>query len=118
MRKYVVSIVCVALGAAMAGAIIAALVQMSSQSREISILQSKDSQLSSQLSSVNGQLSTTDGNLAKLSLNMSKLANPSDPLAAYDEVCNTTVYSELSGSNETVYYPCTNQAQTIPQPGN
>ncbi len=43
---------------------------------------------------------------------------PSDPLSAYNEVCYQPLYNNNIGSDQTYYFPCTNQAQTTPQPGN
>jgi hypothetical protein len=43
---------------------------------------------------------------------------PSDPLSAYDQICNQQLQNSVTGNEQTYYYPCTNSAQTIPQPGN
>ena len=43
---------------------------------------------------------------------------PTDPLANYTDVCNTQATNGSTGVTQTYYYPCTNEAQTIPQPGN
>ena len=48
----------------------------------------------------------------RMASQLASLTQPTDPLAAYNAVCN------FLGSDgvTTWYYPCTNQAQTIPQP--
>ena len=45
------------------------------------------------------------------------LTPPTDPLTAYNQVCSTTATGEETGITSTYWYPCTDQAQTIPQPG-
>lgn len=47
---------------------------------------------------------------------MSTLNAPSDPLSAYSAVCNQQMTNQSSGVTQTYWFPCTNNAQTIPQP--
>lgn len=46
------------------------------------------------------------------------LTVPTDPLSAYTDICNVQLTNGTTGALQTYYYPCTNSAQTIPQPGN
>jgi hypothetical protein len=46
------------------------------------------------------------------------LTQPTDPLASYDQICTVQEQNGTTGVDQTYYYPCTNSAQTIPQPGN
>jgi hypothetical protein len=46
------------------------------------------------------------------------LTQPTDPLSAYDQICQVQEQNGTTGVDQTYYYPCTNSAQTIPQPGN
>jgi type II secretory pathway pseudopilin PulG len=45
------------------------------------------------------------------------ISQPSDPLSAYNQICNQQMTNGSTGANQTFYFPCTNSAQTIPQPG-
>ena len=46
------------------------------------------------------------------------LTQPTDPLSSYDQICQVQLQNSTTGVTQTFYYPCTNSAQTIPQPGN
>ena len=46
-----------------------------------------------------------------------QVSNPVDPLSAYTDICNVQADNGQTGITQTYYYPCTNQAQTTPQPG-
>lgn len=61
-------------------------------------------------------LNTLQGDVTGLKSQIAAISKPSDPLAAYNEICNNPVSNGFGGT-ETVYYPCTNNVQTIPQPG-
>ena len=61
---------------------------------------------SSQISQLQNQVATLAG------LNV-----PTDPLAAYTDICNQPFTNGTTGVSQTYYFPCTNSAQTIPQPG-
>ena len=56
--------------------------------------------------------------IGNLSAKVAGLSVPTDPLANYTDVCNTQATNGSTGVTQTYYYPCTNEAQTIPQPGN
>ena len=45
------------------------------------------------------------------------LSNPVDPLSAYTDICNAQLTNNATDVTQTYYYPCTNSAQTIPEPG-
>lgn len=49
---------------------------------------------------------------------ISGLTVPTDPLSAYNQICTSNNTNSVTGVDQTYYYPCTNMAQTIPQPGN
>lgn len=78
--------------------------------------QAQVSSLRVQLESISGEVSGLNSNLAGLKNTVSSLANPSDPFAAYDLVCNQPG-TDANGNAITEYFPCTDQVQTIPQPG-
>jgi len=78
--------------------------------------QAQASNIQVQLGSVRGEVSGLNSNVAGLKNTVSSLANPSDPFAAYDLVCNQAG-TDANGNAITEYYPCTDQVQTIPQPG-
>jgi len=48
---------------------------------------------------------------------MAGLSQPTDPLSAYNQICNQQFTNDATGITQTYYLPCTNQATTIPQPG-
>lgn len=53
---------------------------------------------------------------------ISALTQPSDPLSAYNEVCSfdpdsTATYPSSDANNSLLYLPCTDEGQTVPQPG-
>lgn len=74
------------------------------EQNSISQLQNSTSHLQSRISNLDNQ--------------MSGLTMPSDPLASYNMVCSTSnVLNQGTGNYQTFWYPCTNQAQTTPQPG-
>jgi hypothetical protein len=71
-----------------------------------------------QITTLQNNLSATDSRLNSIDEQVSGLTTPTDPLGNYDQVCWNNNVTTTSGQTETVYYPCTNNAQTIPQPGN
>lgn len=79
------------------------LVQNSNKAREIVHLES--------------QINRTKPTLRFLISQLDTLQKPSDPLSSYNEVCNQDMTNSYSGATQTYYFPCTNQAQTTPQPG-
>ena len=48
---------------------------------------------------------------------LGEVSNPADPLSAYTDVCTAQNQNDATGVTQTYWYPCTNQAQTTPQPG-
>lgn len=71
----------------------------------------------SALSADNAEIKSLRTTVGGLSSQVQNLNVPSDPLSAYNEVCTNSDVQTSNGGSETVYYPCTNQAQTTPQPG-
>jgi hypothetical protein len=57
------------------------------------------------------------GQLHSLSHTVNAINVPTDPLSAYSDICNQQMTNQDSGADQTYWFPCTNQAQTIPQPG-
>lgn len=53
---------------------------------------------------------------SRMSGQLATLTVPTDPLASYDAVCNMPLSSDGGLTTQTWYFPCTNSAQTIPQP--
>jgi len=76
------------------------------QAREIT-------QLQHQAASYSAQISALQSSVANL---VGEVANPTDPLSAYTDVCQAQLTNDSTGITQTYYYPCTNTAQTIPQP--
>jgi type II secretory pathway pseudopilin PulG len=74
-----------------------------SQARQIRLLKSQSAQLGAQVS--------------QLSTQIAGVTAPDDPLSAYSDICNMQFNNQATGLNQTYYLPCTNNAQTIPQPG-
>jgi hypothetical protein len=64
------------------------------------------------------QLVTLRRDVADLQGKVGGLTVPTDPLAAYDQICTVQATNSASGVSQVYYYPCTNNARTIPQPGN
>ena len=60
------------------------------------------------------QLSVT---VEQLGNTVSGLSTPTDPLSAYSDICNVQLTNSSTDLEQTYYYPCTNNAETIPQPG-
>jgi hypothetical protein len=67
-------------------------------------------------------LATDDHEISALQNSVATLigqvSNPVDSLSAYTDICNVQSQNDATGITQTYYYPCTNQAQTTPQPGN
>ena len=81
-------------------------------------------QLTRQVTVLDRQVTVLDRQLAAEHRQIINLTNqvgvlnvPSDPLSAYNSVCNQPMTTP-AGLTETYWFPCTNSAQTIPQPGN
>jgi hypothetical protein len=69
-----------------------------------------------------GKVTTDDnvlgGRISSLQSSVNNLNEPTDPLSSYDDICNQEMTNNDTGVSQTYYFPCTNNAQTIPQPGN
>jgi hypothetical protein len=104
------AIAAVAAGAAIAAAGITLAVQADSSHHQVS-------RLTTQLDGIQRQLADDNQNLNRISSDVAGLSTPDDPLSAYDDVCNQPMTTS-HGQTETYWFPCTNSATTIPQPGN
>jgi len=85
------------------------------QADQISALRHTEAVATRQSALYNHQISALQNSVATL---IGEVADPSDPLSAYTDICNTQASNGQTGVTQTYYYPCTNNAQTIPQPGN
>jgi hypothetical protein len=86
-----------------------------SQSEDIT---KQSREITTQARTISGQtkdISRLEGNVASL---IGAVQNPTDPLANYNQVCNQQMQNGTTGVDQLFYFPCTNQAQTTPQPGN
>jgi hypothetical protein len=63
------------------------------------------------------RISQLENQVASLQNKMTSLTVPTDPLSAYNQICNQQFTNGQTGVTQTYYLPCTNSAQTIPQPG-
>jgi hypothetical protein len=89
----------------------AAVVVIRGDAARIRTLQRQDVTLTQQVRSLNDQVTQLGSTVAGIN-------QPSDPLSAYNDVCNQDMQNNVTGADQTYWFPCTNQAQTIPQPGN
>jgi hypothetical protein len=87
--------------------------QIGNLQRQNASLQAQNARLQTQL---DGQVQQESKDYANMQAKMGSLSTPSDPLSSYNEICNTQA-TDNSGVTQTYWYPCTNNAQTIPQPG-
>jgi hypothetical protein len=88
-----------------------AIVRISSADTELTTAHQANTSQQRQISQLRSQIGNLSAKVAGLSV-------PTDPLANYTDVCNTQATNGSTGVTQTYYYPCTNEAQTIPQPGN
>jgi peptidoglycan hydrolase CwlO-like protein len=102
-------------------AILAALVMLAALGGGLFGVSTEDStrasQLSHQITQLRSQLSSDQAEMSSLSHQVGTLTVPSDPLSAYNTVCNQDMTNSNNDLTEVYYFPCTNSAQTIPQPG-
>lgn len=73
--------------------------------------------LAARLGTDEAQLTQEGQQVTSLQGEVAGLTVPSDPLSAYDQICNQDFTNSQTGVSQPFYFPCTNQAQTIPQPG-
>jgi len=86
------------------------------QSSEIGRQQAQITQRTAELTRLQHQLASDEQRLANLEDSVATLNTPTDPLSAYSVVCNQDMTNSVTGITQVYYFPCTNQAQTIPQP--
>lgn len=75
-------------------------------------------EITAQARTISGQtkdVTRLEGQVAGL---LGDVQNPSDPLANYNQVCNQQMQNGTTGVDQLFYFPCTDSAQTTPQPGN
>jgi cell division protein FtsB len=75
-------------------------------------------QLTVQSQSYTRQVRQLRSEVTSLSAQVSAINIPTDPLSAYNDICNQQETNNNTGVTQTYYFPCTNNAETIPQPGN
>lgn len=88
--------------------------QMGNLQRQNASLHAQNASLQAQL---NAQVQQESKDYSNMQAKMGSLSTPSDPLSAYNEICNAQLTNNNTGVTQTYYYPCTNNAETIPQPG-
>ena len=70
-----------------------------------------------QMRALRSQVAALSTQVGSLGSQVSAISQPSDPLSAYNQICNQPFTDSQTGNQATYYFPCTNSAQTIPQPG-
>jgi hypothetical protein len=100
----VIAVLALALGAAGTVYGVTQASRMAAQAREIRHDETLIRSLSQQQTSLQGKVAG--------------LTVPTDPLSAYSAVCNQAMTNQNTGVTQTFWFPCTNNAQTIPQPSN
>jgi outer membrane murein-binding lipoprotein Lpp len=85
--------------------------QVSAQTAQIRALTAQEQALKTQEQALKSEY-------ISLSSQVSGLNQPSDPLSAYNDICQVPLQNQGTGATQTYYYPCTNVAQTTPEPGN
>ena len=85
---------------------------------QVSGLHAQVSQERATLSIYAGRLAADEALIGQIQGKLGSLTTPQDPLSAYDDICNTQAVSSTTGLTQTYWYPCTDSAETIPQPGN
>ncbi len=116
-RFAVIAGLCVLLAAAVAFAVITA-TGLSAAHHDDARLRAQVASLSASQASQARQLAAMRRDVASLQGKVDGLTVPTDPLSAYDQICESQNTNSASGVSQIYYYPCTNNAQTIPQPGN
>jgi hypothetical protein len=118
-RRFAVTAgLCVLLAAAVAFAVITAS-GLSAAHRDNARLRAQVSVLTQIQTGQSAQLAGLRRDVADLQGKVSGLTVPTDPLSAYDQICDMpNVTNQTTGVTQTYWFPCTNNAQTIPQPGN
>jgi hypothetical protein len=93
-------------------------VETTSLQSQIRAADSRTTTVSSRLRGEQNQLNGLASKYSQIAGTLATLSTPSDPLSAYDDICNQQTTNDATGIIQTYYYPCTNSAETIPQPGN
>ena len=103
------------IAAALTAACVILFIRVDGQAAQVSRLDSQLSVAHKTTTSQEHEISSLQGSVATL---LGQVANPSDPLGAYTDICNQDFTNNSTGIDQTYYFPCTNQAQTMPLPGN
>jgi uncharacterized protein YlxW (UPF0749 family) len=73
--------------------------------------------LKSSEASLSKEVSGEQSAISQLQTSVAGITVPTDPLSAYSDICNSDMTNQSTGINQTYYYPCTNNVETIPQSG-
>jgi hypothetical protein len=88
--------------------------QIGNLQRENASLQGENAGLQSQL---NSQVQQESKDFSTMEAKLGTLSTPADPLSAYNQICSGDQTNNSTGSTSLYYWPCTDSAETIPQPG-
>jgi type II secretory pathway pseudopilin PulG len=112
MNKITIVLVIIALALAAAAAAYGGIEhgRVAGQARQISQEQRAEARLAR-------EVRTVQMNYGNLQSKVASISQPTDPLSAYDDICNQQMQNSNTGSEQTYYFPCTNNAETIPEPG-
>lgn len=107
-----------AAGAVLLAAVLVLAAITGQQSAEISRIRAQQKAQAATISTWQADVSGLAAQVAKVSTQVGSLTVPQDPLSAYNDICNVQLTNTATDLVQTYYYPCTNSAETIPQPGN
>ncbi|HWE55814.1 MAG TPA: hypothetical protein VG435_09885 [Acidimicrobiales bacterium] len=97
---------------------ITALQRQNNQDRsQVAATASSLATLKTQVSQDAGQLSNIQESVTSLTSQVGAISKPSDPLSAYNQICDSTFQNSTTDLEQLYYYPCTNVVQTTPLPG-
>ena len=111
--KVWVVIACAALAAVLGSGIAFAFTETS----QVRQLDAQVAQLHRDHQEDTAKLTEMGASIGSIDARVAGLSNPVDPLSAYTDTCNAQLTNNATDVMQTYYYPCTNSAQTIPQPG-
>jgi uncharacterized protein YlxW (UPF0749 family) len=104
--------------AALTALTVALVVTHADATRAIHSLQHRNAALGQQVSSLSQEVGNLNDSVGSLTNTVAGISRPTDPLSAYTEVCYQYFTNPTTDVNQPYWFPCTNNAQTIPQPGN
>jgi hypothetical protein len=88
--------------------------QIGNLQRQNASLQSQNTSLQAQ---INAQVQQESKDYLNMEAKLGTLSTPTDPLSAYNQICSGDQTSNSTGNTSLYYWPCTDSAETIPQPG-